>query len=255
MSFTAQDIINLCRSALDEEDIPGQTYYTNANDFFPAMNYTQQWLLWVIDEKLGMNKFGEEALRYVTTNSIFQTNNYSRVTLPDGVWTTTSVYAKPQTLPANPTITPHADPATSFQRTDVSMLQAGGGCKRLTSQEWSKKNGNPFMPGFSKETRTSSMTSYAYKEFTNYSSTAYTATKEIEVNPLVPNSLIAVEYILTPPDVTTTTQVIPFPDSIRTIFFNSCLKFLAYKIGDKTTTFELAWNDLQYLFIGINIGK
>jgi hypothetical protein len=255
MSFTAGYIIGQCRSALDEEDIPGQTYYTDTNDFFPAINYTQQFILWVVDEKLGMNKFGEEALRIVTTNSIFQTNNYSRVTLPDGVWTTTSVYATPQTLPANPTITPHADPATSFLRTDVSMLQAGGGCKRLTSQEWSKKNGNPFMPGFSKETRTQSMTSYAFKEFTTYSSSVYTAIKEIEVNPLIPNKLIAVEYILTPANVASEDTVIPFPDSITNIFFNCVLKFIAYKQGDHTVMYELAWTDLKYLFEGINIGK
>lgn len=252
MSIPAQDIVDVCRAALDAE---GSDRYTFDRDFKPAINNALHWLVKVISSGLGANKFGEEVFRELTIIRVFQASAFNRIAfdpndLGHDIWTVLAVYPVPTVHPTGSTPTSLPNPQDSKYEADVSFLHSNHSAKRLTLEEWNKNRGNPHAPGNTVlDTDCKDVLEYAYLNFANYTSNNYSISvpREIEVRPDVKNDFVAVAYAKTPTEIDQITDSVEFPDTLLNLIVNRTLIFIAYKQGDQTNLFSVSSRDVQSL--------
>lgn len=242
MPITAQQLTDKLASALDAE---GNDFYRFDRDYMFAINYGVGWLTNAINRKLGSNKFSEEALRELTKVYVYQTNTFSRVNIPDTIWSVVAVYPKPNVYPSSATLIATIDNAESKLRDDLSYVSSLYAATRLTAEEWNLNQGNPFAPGFDKEPR-ASVISYAYRGLVDYSSSGYVLVnpREIEVRPATASDFIALEMIKNPTPVALITDTLQFPVSMTELITNLALVYIARKQGDETNIYGIAEKDL-----------
>lgn len=180
MPLSVQSLVNEMASALDANpDAIGagkSDYYKFETDYVPALNYAILQVETIINAKLGSNKFSEDALREVINTWCFQTSKYSRVSIPDNVWTIGVVYGEPTTDPASPSITV-VDDRVSLYRPDIYFVGAFDGAKRYTTEQYAENRGNPLSPAYALEKR--KLGNYAMKNMTQYNSSAVITVKNV----------------------------------------------------------------------------
>jgi hypothetical protein len=131
-------------------------------------------------------------------------------------------------------------------RNDLSYL-SGSDAKRLTHEQWNEGEENVFMPG--NNLLAGSMTTYAYLDFANYSSSTYQNTNgfELEIRPAVPAQYVAIAYLTKPNEVTTINDNVPFPQSMMNLIVDRSLNFIARKQGDNSTLYSVTEKDVARL--------
>jgi len=76
MSIYVQDVIDNCQALLDAEN---SDRYLFENDFKPAINDTQRWLVLLYNKIFGLNQVSEESLKELISIRCFKASNYSRI--------------------------------------------------------------------------------------------------------------------------------------------------------------------------------
>jgi hypothetical protein len=233
--------------ALDAE---GSDYYRDDLDYIPAINAAIKWLTSVVNLTLGSDKMGEEFFRDVAYSGVFQTSQYSRVSLttfPSEAWTILSVFPLPTTgLTGLPN--PNIPDTESGHRPDLKYITSVNDCKRLTVEEWSRNRDNPFEAGYEGNSISSVLTRYCYLSPYNHSSlNSGVLSQEVEIRPAIPNSLVAIFWIKKPELITTINDNIEFPSSTFQLLFNKALQYIAYKQGDGSTIMTATQQDMQLL--------
>lgn len=255
MAILASVIIDRLKAALDAE---GSDYYTTDRDYLPAIRYAQEELVRLAGEKQGSNKFVEEALRELRYVRVFQTNNYSRIQIPQTITMNGSATYKifaldgvlpfPLTTPVVFPVTP-ADPFVSSMRTDCAFVSCSWDCKRLNAEEWSEKAQNPFLAGYNLP-----ITQYAYLEMWNYSIDSpdddnpiypYDYNREIEISPLMQYKLCGLRFIINDIPVAADSDSCHFPLSVLNLILEFALLFIAVKQGDNTNVWNTSRQSLM----------
>lgn len=148
-----------------------------------------------------------------------------------------------------------SEPEDSFYLDNVSFLLSDYSAKRLTSEEWNENRGNPFAAGnvIQDPATCPELATYAYKNFTDYTSATYNIPipREIEIRPSVSDELVAIEYLKVPDSVTTGTDSIEFPAAFENLIYEKTLNFISYKQGDNTTINSVTNSDLNLLIQSI----
>ncbi len=143
------------------------------------------------------------------------------------------------------------DPEDSFYISGESFLSSEYSAKRLTSEEWNENRGNPFSAGNTIQDPATcpEIASYAYKNFTDYTSTSYNITvpREIEIRPNIKDERVAIEYLKVPDLVLTAGDTIEFPASFEHLIYQKALNFVSFKQGDNTTINSVTNADLNLL--------
>jgi len=240
MPILASDIKTQLAAELEAE---GNDYYKWAEDYRPAIHYSIDLILHAVTDKLGSKKFTSEAVRELRKVWVFQANSFSRINIPDSVWTIEAVHPNPVTYPSNPTILP-AQPHVSLLRNDVSAVSWVESADRGIAEE--VKLWNPLKAGYPYETRDISLTSYMYFEMSDISSTAYPLSnpREIFISPSVASKLVALEIIKNPDKPVLETDNIEFPRTIFNFIVEAALIQLAYKPMDAESGYKVALTEL-----------
>lgn len=253
MPIAVQTIIDrVTNTGLDAQ---GSDYYDDTLDYIPAINSAVDWLVSVIEFAKDRTKFPAELLRELNVVKVFQTSTYSRVkfdtsgTLPK-VWSIENVYIELATDPAVPAPTSLTNPEDSIFETAISMVDAEFSCKQLTSEEWITAKKNPFVQGNETLQACGDLNSYAYKSYTDYTSSNYviaTFPSEIWIRPTLVNKLIAVEYIKVPTPATVVGDNLQFPEALQQLIVDKTLNIMARKQGDETTIYAITERDINTL--------
>lgn len=144
-----------------------------------------------------------------------------------------------------------SDPEDSFFLDNLSFLSSEYSAKRLTAEEWNENRGNPFSAGNTIQTPATcpEIASYAYKNFTDYTSLTYNipVSREIEIRPAIADELVAIEYLKVPTEVVLVTDSIEFPAAFENLIYEKALNFVSFKQGDNTTINSVTNEDLNLL--------
>lgn len=250
MPILASKVRSLVASALDAE---GSDYYTDNEDYIPAINRAKDFIVSILNSNLGPKKFAEENYRELIKCAIFQTSVYSRVSVEPSVgkvWTLLSVIVNPETatppLPASTYL-----PVSTVNGESIpipALILAGGGyaAARKNAEEWTDQKESPFSRGYDKESTTLNPR-YAYLHHTDYGFNV-NIPNEIEIRPAVPNRPVALYYVKVPDDITNvTTDVLEFPDQFSDVIVKATLREIAYKQGDHTSVYMLSNSDVETL--------
>lgn len=241
MSILVQEIKDRMASRLDAED---SDRYLFDQDYKPAINGAQDWIVTALNPMFSSKKFSAEGLREITYTRIFQTNSFSRISfdqaaLGHSIWTIIGVYPEP-IVNAPFSILPPTDNSKSLYRNDLSFISSNESAQRLTAEEWNINNRNAFKAG--NTILNNSLSFYGYRDFSNYASSSYTGasgTREIAIRPLVPIELVAVEYLKYPTQTNLITDSLDFPESMTEFIVEKALNFLSYKQGDRSTIYSV----------------
>jgi hypothetical protein len=233
--------------ALDAE---GSDYYRDDLDYIPAINAAIQWLTSVVNLTLGGDKLGEEFFRDIAFSGIFQTNNYSRISLttfPTEPWTILAIFPLPTTgdtgIPAP--VIPNNE---SGYRPDKIYINSVEDCKRLTIEEWSRNKDNPFEAGYQGNAIASTLIRYCYlSPYNHTNNNTGLISQHVEIRPAIPNKLAAIFWVKKPSLISTINDNIEFPASTFQLLFNKALQYIAYKQGDSSTIMTATEHDLQLL--------
>lgn len=249
MPILVQKIVDRLRADLDAE---GSDRYLFDQDFKPAINKAQEWLVSAFNIIFGDKKMSEENLRELTFVRIWVASTFSRIGFnPDDVghdlWTIFAVYPKPIVYPSgNPPIQP--GPAISSFIPSVAFIESERSAKRLTLEQWNENKTNPFMAG--NTTVSESLKEYAYLGQVDYSggnNPNYTPNdpKEIQIRPSVAGEFVAIAYLKRPTEVIAITDSLEFPESLMLLIGEKALNFMAYKQGDNTSAYLVTERDIS----------
>lgn len=246
MGIQVQTIIDRCVADLDAE---GSDYYKFDNDFKPAINQAVEWLVTVFNQIFADKKVTPEQLRDLIKTKVWQANKFSRVSYNPAdtghdLWSIIAVMPLP-TLHPNNAITPLVNKIQSKFMPNKSFVGSLYSCDRLTSEEWNINQLNPFIPG--NTVLTGSLKEFAYRDWSDYSSSTYvnTVAPEIEIRPSVSEQYVAIEYIKYPSPITLITDVLEFPTSMTQIIVEKTLSVIANKQGDQTTLWQINEGDIK----------
>ncbi len=251
MPILIQDVVDRAAAALDSED---SQYFIFSRDYLPAILSAQDWITGVVNKALGQKKFSEEILQDLTLARVFQTSSYSRIQvqgLGHDVWTILGVSPLCDTVPAF-SVTVPPNPQDSIYRNDLTYLRSDYSANRLNADEWDKNVKNPFFDGHDLEAG-ESISSFSFINYTDFTSTGYTLTapaQELEVRPSIPNLPVMIRYVKVPTKPTLITGFVEYPMLVFDIFTDAVLYFMSRKIGDGTTIYQLATQDLMTLITG-----
>jgi len=232
-------------------DAEGSDYYTDLQDYIPAINKSIDWCVAVVNMAYAQKKISEEAFVDLTRVRIYQTNTFSRILLPgatqtDTIWTILSVLPLPVTYPNN-SITPTASDVESFFREDLSFRSCPNTCERLTVEEWEQNANNPFEAGHNVEIGETAKV-YGYLAPQDYTSSGYVVPgSEIEIRPALSKQLCAIRYAKVPAQIVTILDNIEFPQSMADIIYLKTLANIGIKQGDQSTIIGNADKDLKIL--------
>lgn len=249
MPILVQDVVSRMLASLDAE---GSDRYLFDQDFKPAINSASEWLVSVFNRAFAEKKLSPESLRELVKVKVWQTNEYSRVSYNPAdtgqkLWTIIAIYPE-ITTNRNFGILPSADPSKSFFRPNISYIKSGKAAKRLTLEEWTINEENPYKPG--NILMTGKLREYAYLDFADYTSTTYNGNAvpfEAEIRPSVSRKLIAISYLKKPETISLITDSIEFPDSVLNILTEVSLNYIATKQGDGTTLWSITERDVDRL--------
>ena len=233
-----QDIVNICTSALDAE---GFQRYEWDRDFKPAIEYSQNWMVSAFSSILGTKKFPEENLSDLIYNRIFVTNQFSRFgfSYPSlgVIWSILNIGINPTIYPNTSIAQP--DPTKSVYSPSHSFVKAYKSASRITAEEINENRLNPFAKG-NEVTTCAELKEYGYKLYTNYEGgydpSTTTDKTEIEIIPTYANSVLSLEYIKQPSEITLITDSVEFPTVLTDLFVVKTLQFLSYKRNEGTLT-------------------
>lgn len=248
MPIPVQEIVNRGAAALDAE---GSERYLFDQDYKPAINYANEWMVAAINKVFGVTKISGESLRELVKIKVFQANNYSRVAFDSAavghkLWSILAIYPEPVTAPFyNPT--PNPNLALSQYMPGLSHISGRACTNRLTLEQWNDNQKNVFAPG--NNTLTGDLNEYGYLDFADYSSSSYAnaGVFEIEVRPTVANKLISLAYIKKPSDVALITDSVEFPDTMLDLILEKMLNYISWKQGDNTTLYLVTDRDIARL--------
>lgn len=254
MPIPVQSIVTRCQASIDSE---GSEYFLFNQDFRPAINSAQDWIVGVINANLGNKKFSEEIFKDLTYAQVWQASNFSRITIDppstgsqNNLWTILDVIPLPTTYPAFiPLAT--AQPNYSVFRGDLAHIESDYYATRLSAEEWEKNKRNPFAQGHTLEAGESA-NSYGYLLQTNYTSSGYQAQvnnqpQEIEIRPSIARLPCTIKYVKVPSEIVLITDNVEFPLLVSDIFVSATLYYLSVKIGDGTTLNSISNQLLQIL--------
>lgn len=249
MPILASKVKSLVAAALDAE---GSDYYTDQQDYIPAINRAQDFIVSIINSNLGAKKFAEENYRELIKCLIFQTSVYSRISVvpPSGkVWTILSVVAEPEVaLPPNgPSTYVPLNTAGGISAPNPLYVFVGGGssCSRDTAEEWATNAINPFKKGYELEPASKNIR-YGYLHHTGYGSNV-NVPNEIEIRPHLSKQPVAIYYVKVPSDIAAMTDSLDFPDQFTDVIVKATLREIAYKQGDHTSVYLLSNSDVETL--------
>lgn len=247
MAILVQTIIDRASSALDAEDF---NRYDFENDFAPAINYAQEWLVSAYSRVFNENKFSEENLKELLRIRVWKTSIFSRVSmnivdLGEDVWSIVAVYPEIEydgtTIPAQP------NNKLSVYCKDLSYKKSYKSAKRSTLEKVNINRENPFAHGNEVDVCAGTRT-YSYVLFVDYSG-SYTASPiwELEIQPNIGQELVAISYLAQPPAITLITESLPFPASLTNILTDKVLEFISRKQGDNTNLKGISDKELAQL--------
>jgi len=244
--ISVQSVIDRMEFILDAED---SDRYTFENDFKPAINSSVEWLQAVFNKVFSDKKLSEEDLEELIKVAIFQTSQFSRFNMEqmdDPVWSVLKINPEPVLYPENPDITVQSNPFDSLWRPDLMFVKSKYSAKLLSTEQWEDNVDNIFEAG--NEKLLNSFKSYAYLNFTNYSSTTSNiGAPEIEIRPEVKNGFISVTYLKYPTPINSVTDNIEFPESLINLVYNKALNFISWKQGDNTNLYSVSDKDVMTL--------
>jgi len=242
-----QTIVDRTLSLLDAE---GSDRYLFDQDFKPAINSAVEWLVAVFNSAFAQNKLSEEDLRELVKVKIFQANNFSRVKFDpadvgESLWTVLSINTEVTVFPDNDPPPLPGDGTESVYHPGYTYVDSKESAKRLSIQEWDENSDNIFMAG--NNVMTTKLKKYAYLNFSDYSSTSYGETGEIEIRPDVSAQFVGIRYLKYPNEVTVVTDTIEFPESITDLLVQKTANYISFKQGDGTNLYSVTDNDVQRL--------
>jgi len=176
------DIIERIESALDAEN---SDRYLFENDYKPAINYAQEWLVSLFNSAFSLNKLSEESLKELVKVSVFRTSDLSRVSMDEDemnlkIWSVLSIFIDIQyRLRGN--LPTQSDVSISQYISNASYITANYQAKRTTLEKSIKNKNNPFEQGNSIVT-CEDLIEYAYINFADYTG-GYNPSKKILITP------------------------------------------------------------------------
>lgn len=246
MPISVQEIVNRATSALDAED---SDRYLFDQDFKPAINYAQEWIVSVINRSMENNKFSGESLRELVKISIWQANNFSRIAFNETamghkLWSVLALYPNPVVSPFT-TPSPFPDKSESRYMPNLAYVSGKACTNRLTLEQWNDNADNVFMPG--NNILTGPLSEYAYLGFADYSSVSYNnpGKFELEIRPTVANKFVGMAYLRKPVTINAIGDNVEFPDSLMDIMLEKTLWYISVKQGDNTNLYGVTERDIN----------
>ena len=236
-------IVSRLEAMLDAE---GFDHYGFDEDFKPAINYAQEWLMQLYTRVLGQRKFSEEMLRELTYTRVWYTSLYSRVHFDSSdiggeMWTILVVYPEPVKIGAWTPPSPY-NQLVSYLTTFV-YRKSNYSAKKTGLEKINLNIGNTFSQG--NEVVTGDLKSYAYLPIVNYG--LGNNISEIEIIPDYPTNYVAISYLLQPADITLLSDNVLFPKVLLPLIVNKAAQFISTKQGDKTSLYAVTDADTKAL--------
>jgi len=245
-----QTIVDRISSALDAE---GFSRYNFDDDFAPAINSAQEWLVSAYSRVFNENKFSEENLKELIRIRMWVTSTYSRVAINEtelgaSVWSIVAVYPElTSRVGYTGTLATSDDVEKSAYCPSASYLKSYKSAKRTTLEKVNVNRNNPFAQGNEIDTCADTK-EYSYLLFVDYSG-AYTPSPlwELEILPNVGLEPVAIAYLEQPTEITLITDSLQFPPSITNLVVDKSLEFISRKQGDNTTLKDVSSEDVSVL--------
>lgn len=249
MPISVQEIHNRCLSRLDAED---SDRYLFDQDTRPAINAAIEDVVTILNDAFASNKLTPESLRELVKVRVWQTNRFSRVSFDsqdvgEKLWTLLAVYPEIETNPRNTSASPPSSDSESKFRPDITFVASKKDATRLSHEEWNRNTENAFMAG--NTILSGSLSDYAYLDFADYTSFAYTKVDKLEITirPRLENKLIAMAYLKYPSMVTSIGDIIEFPESMKELITEIALNKIAVKQGDGTNLYGVTAQRISQL--------
>lgn len=238
--INVSDIIVDMKAALDAE---GSDYYTDAQDYIPAINRAMDHVVAIFNKAFSENKLSEENLRELIEIKLYQLSSSSTLTFTaqdlDDVWTISAIYPTPRTIPI--TITPLTPSASSQEYASTNKFLGGTkSAKKRTLEDWNDTEGNPFEKG-NTSISSGDLVEYAYLPFSSQTVT------NILIRPSLINGVCGVAFLMYPPRVVDNGDTVPFPSVVRNLMSSKALRYIAEKQGDNSTLLFVTDNDVKEL--------
>jgi len=211
--MNVEGIIDLSLAQLDAEN---SGRYTWTNDFQPAFNNLQSWLLSLFEKMYAKDKVSEEMLRELAVAELFVANSHSNVDL-SSITNLSSVLA---VIP---------DVVDRFGIGDKASA------RRLTVEEWGKRKKNMFVAG----SDYGNDVGYAYMSPLRFEGTS---TIYIPISPDVSNKKVGIIYTQVPStiDVVQHATNVAYPATITTIpFVENIISMATAKVLQFITSKEI----------------
>ena len=248
-----QDIVNQCNALLDAE---GSGRYAWANDFLPAITSANQYTISIFNAAFAKNKLSEESLKELTFIKVWQTSKFSRFAFDSTVvghsmWTILAIHPKIDAIISGNIVPDGTYPlntsAESVYMPNVSFKDSNFSAKRLTAEEWSQRNTNPFVAG-SKLITCPDLIEYGYTLYTNYTGGygLLHSPFEIEISPDVSGQLVAMRYLALPNTPTVITDSLQYPASLTNLLVDLVMKFIGVKDG-AIPNYSVSQNEINQL--------
>ena len=251
MAFTAQLVRERMKNVgLDAE---GSDFYTDARDYIPAINSALTWSISLIDFAYAANKISEEVFSELSFTDVFETSRFSRLRIPDDVWTILAVIPKPKVIntinaAVNPVPSVHISIYQSLKRTDLLYMNSeSSSATRLTVEQWENNRKNPMESG-NIIVGTDGLVTYAYLSPQDYNNPVpYNNYKEIEIRPGIVENYVALRYAKNHPPISAIADSILLPNKMFDILYEKALQYIVRKQADNTTIDQVAERDINKL--------
>jgi len=239
--INVSDIVIDMKAALDAE---GSDYYTEAEDYIPAINRAMDHVIAIFNRAFSENKLSEENLRELIDIKLYQLSSSSSLTFTaetlNDVWTISAIYPLPRTLPLVPT-PPLSTSASSQEYASTNKFLGGNkSAKKRTLEDWNDTEGNPFEKG-NTTIITGDLVEYAYLPFSSQTIT------NIIIRPAINNGVCGVAFLMYPPRVEDSAGRIPFPSVVRNLLSSKALRYISEKQGDSSTLLSVTDIDVKEL--------
>ena len=245
--INVSDIIVDMKAALDAE---GSDYYTDAQDYIPAINRAMDHVVAIFNKAFSENKLSEENLRELIDIKLYQLSTTSTLTFDqvslDAVWSILAVYPSPRTSP-DP-LTPAITPGATSQEYAGNNKFLGGvkSAKKRTLESWNDTENNPFEKGNMTIT-TGDLVEYSFLSFSTHLSFSTQETTYIILRPTPTDGVCGVAFLMYPPRVEDNADTVPFPSVMRNLVSSKALRYIAEKQGDNSTLLSVTDNDVKEL--------
>jgi len=254
MAIQSQIIVDRCLSLLDAE---GSDRFTWDEDFIYAIRAANEYVISIFNAAYAQNKLSEENLKELTMMKVWQTSIFSRFAFDSTqvgqeIWSILAIHPKIKCIYQNViynqgTLSLPAATAESVYRNDISFRDSNYSCKRVTSEEWSKRNINPLIAGSPLITCADFIT-YGYIDPTDYTNgyPLVNSKFEIEISPDISGELVSMRYLKLPVAPNLITDNIEFPASLTNLITQLTMRFIGIKEGE-LPTYQIASAEIAQL--------